>query len=307
MAENKPSAWSRAFFVLSAAMMTAFNFVAILFFVPLFISDLVRGRRDGRMNWIVWTAAATAILIVLCMHYSIIVTFHKFMQYTWAKAQWKFFPDAIWLNNRTKYMYGLGIALFAVAVLLHRYRFAEMARGLLDEYVWTAFLLYYLSPAMLFAVFVYTTHGFVNRYTVWMHIGAAGLVIGLFALAARRSERTGAILAVLLSLAVMVAPIRKAVEKPSLIVSEEAMKEATGLPHDNTAVVVADHHVFMELYHYAPPQLRNRLVYSLDRDLDIRYLGFDTGALLMDIVLKSLYSPRFARDSACLSWAIKRF
>jgi hypothetical protein len=291
MAENKPSAWSRAFFVLSAAMMTALHFYAMLFFVPLFLADLDRGYRGGRMNWKVWTATAAAIVIVLCMHYSIIAASRKFLQYYWAPALWKDFPGVLPLNITTKYVYELGVALFAVAFLLHRRRFAKAAGGLLHEYVWTAFLLYYLSPAALFALSIYTTHVFVNRYALWMVIGAGGLVVGLFALAAKVSERTGAVLAGLLMLAVMVAPIRKAFEKPRLLESEDAMKEAIGLPHDNTAIVVADHHVFMELYHYTPERLRNRLVYSLNRDLDIRYLEFDTGALLMDAIRKRDHLP----------------
>jgi hypothetical protein len=291
MAENKPSASSRAFFVLSAAMMTALHFYAMFFFVPLFIADLFRGYRGGRINGTVWMVTAGVVAIVLCVHYPILMGNRKFLQYPWALALWKYFPGSIPLNITTKYVYEVMVALFVIAALLYRHRFLAMARGLLDEFMWTAFLLYFVSPAAIFALSVYTTHGFISRYTIWLFIGTGGLAIGLFALATKMNERAAAVLAGILLVAVMVAPVQKAVEKPHLLVSEVALKEIRGLPRDTTAIVIADHHVFMELYHYAPLPIRNRLVYPLSRELDIRYLGYDTGALLMDAIRKRYHLP----------------
>jgi hypothetical protein len=188
-------------------------------------------------------------------------------------------------------VYVIAVVLFTVAIIVHRRRFAEAARGLLDEYVWTAFLLYSISPAVIFALSVYTTQVFVSRYTVWMFIGAGGFFVGIFALATKRNERWGAALAGFLLLAAMVAPIQKAVEKPLLLGTDEALEETMDFPRDSTAIVVADHHVFMELYHYTSQQIRNRLVYSLSRDQDILYLGYDTGALLMDAIRRRYHLP----------------
>ena len=289
MAENRSSAWSRLLFVFSAAMMMALHFQAIFFFAPLFIADLYRSHRGGRMDWKVWIATGAVIAIVLCGHYPIIKGYFKFQQYCWAPALWKYFPVILPLNYRVKYVYLLTIAFFTVAVVLHRRRFAEVARGLLDEYVWMAFLLYFLSPAVIFTLSVYTTKVYLSRYTTWMFIGAGGLAIALFALSVKLSERIGAVLAGLLLVAVMVVPIQKVAENP--FGADEALKQIMGLPHDNTPIVVAHHHVFMELYHYAPEQLRHRLAYPLSRDLDIQYLGFDTGALLMDAIRKRYHLP----------------
>jgi hypothetical protein len=90
--------------------------------------------------------------------------------------------------------------------------------------------------------------------------------------------------------AVMVAPLQKVVEKP-LLKSDKGLQQLSGLPHDNTPIVIAYHHVFMELYHYAPQQLRDRLVYPLSRDMDIHYLGVDSGALLMDAIRRRYRLP----------------
>jgi hypothetical protein len=291
MAENKPAPWLRVFFVISAAIMTALHFQAIFFFVPLFISDVVRSRSGGRMDWKVWVSTAAMIVIVLGLHYPILVTYRKFLPYGWSLALWKYFPGIIALNIRTIYVYVIAVVLFTVAIIVHRRRFAEAARGLLDEYVWTAFLLYSISPAVIFALSVYTTQVFVSRYTVWMFIGAGGFFVGIFALATKRNERWGAALAGFLLLAAMVAPIQKAVEKPLLLGTDEALEETMDFPRDSTAIVVADHHVFMELYHYTSQQIRNRLVYSLSRDQDILYLGYDTGALLMDAIRRRYHLP----------------
>jgi hypothetical protein len=55
--------------------------------------------------------------------------------------------------------------------------------------------------------------------------------------------------------------------------------------------VVADHHIFMELAYYAPAPMRSRLIYPVDRELDMRYLGQDTGALLMSALSRHSQLP----------------
>ena len=291
MTENRHAAWPRAFFVLSAATMTALHFQAVFFFGPLLMADLYRSFRGGRMNWKIWTVTALVIVSVLVIHYPIIAGYQKFYAYCWAPALWKYFPAILPLNITAKYVYESAVALFIVAIILYRHRFVEMAKGLLDEYVWIAFLLYYVSPVVIFMLSVYTTHVFLSRYTVWMFIGAGGLAVGLFALASKASERIGVILSASLMVAVVFISIQKVVEKDPFIGIDQAIKEAMSLPQDTTPIVVAHHHVFMGLYHYAPPQIRHRLIYSLSREQDIRYLGYDSGALLMEAIRKRYQLP----------------
>jgi hypothetical protein len=242
------------------------------------------------MDWKVWIATAAVMAIVLLVHYPIIKGYFKFQQYCFTPALWKNFPGALAFNIQVAYVYKFAAALFIVAVLLLRRHFATMARRLLDEDVWIVLLLYYLAPAIIFTLSVYITKVYHTRYTIWMIVGAGGFTVALFALATRLSELTGAVLAGLLMVAVMVVPLQKVVEKP-LLRSDKDLKQISGLPHDNTPIVITYHHVFMELYHYAPQQLRDRLVYPLSRDLDIRYFGVDTGALLMDAIRKRYHLP----------------
>ena len=68
---------------------------------------------------------------------------------------------------------------------------------------------------------------------------------------------------------------------PVLSASDGVLTELKSLPNDSEPIVVADHHVFMELAYYAPPRIRERLIYPVSRDLDLRYFNVDTGAMIM--------------------------
>ena len=60
------------------------------------------------------------------------------------------------------------------------------------------------------------------------------------------------------------------------------MRQAlTSLPDGTEPIVVADSHVFMELSYYAEGRIRERLIYPVSRDLELRYLGRDTASLLL--------------------------
>jgi hypothetical protein len=53
-------------------------------------------------------------------------------------------------------------------------------------------------------------------------------------------------------------------------------------PQGSDPIVIADHHMFVELSHDSAPQLRERFLYLVNADLDLRYLHSDNGALLME-------------------------
>jgi hypothetical protein len=53
----------------------------------------------------------------------------------------------------------------------------------------------------------------------------------------------------------------------------------------------------MELSYYSAPRLRERLIYPLSRDLDLRYFGYDTGFLLMSALSHRTKLPVFAYDA----------
>ena len=55
----------------------------------------------------------------------------------------------------------------------------------------------------------------------------------------------------------------------------------SSLPDDDDPIILTDFHVFLELSYYAPAALRQRLIFPICPDLEVRYLGYDTDAINM--------------------------
>ncbi len=70
-------------------------------------------------------------------------------------------------------------------------------------------------------------------------------------------------------------------KKPVLSNGEAVRQELVSLSDGSEPIVVANTMSFLELSYYAAPGMRDRLIYPLSRDLDLRYLGYDSDALEM--------------------------
>jgi hypothetical protein len=69
---------------------------------------------------------------------------------------------------------------------------------------------------------------------------------------------------------------------PILPTAEGVRQELETLASDGSEpIVVGNAHAFMELSYYLRSPLRERLVFPLSRDLDLKYRGFDTDALTL--------------------------
>jgi hypothetical protein len=146
---------------------------------------------------------------------------------------------------------------------------------------WVAVGAVSLMPPCVVVLSRYTTHVFVDRYTLWAVTGIAVLVACLLCAAARGNSAVG--VGVLGLLAAMIAwqemnVLRK---RPVLIEGEAVSQELASLSDGPEAVVVADCHVFMELSYYAVPRLRERLIYPVSRAMELRYFDKDTCSLIM--------------------------
>ena len=71
-------------------------------------------------------------------------------------------------------------------------------------------------------------------------------------------------------------------ERPVLREGEGVSQELNRIAGDAAEpILIANAHVFMELSYYLSSPLRERLVFPLSRDLDLKYRGFDTDALTL--------------------------
>jgi hypothetical protein len=146
-------------------------------------------------------------------------------------------------------------------------------------------------PPLVVAVSTYTTHIFGDRYILWTVIGFALLTCVMLCMAAQGQAAVGVtVLAVLLALLAKqeLEPWRRT---PVLREGQAVLRELEALPAGNELIVVANTHIFMELSYYAEDPIRQRLVYPLSRDLDIRYENSDTSALIFQALRRRTNLP----------------
>ena len=70
-------------------------------------------------------------------------------------------------------------------------------------------------------------------------------------------------------------------EMPGLRITEAQRQVLASLPESVEPIVVPDVHLFMGLSYYAEGRIRERLIYPVSRDLELRYTGSDTGSLVL--------------------------
>jgi hypothetical protein len=122
---------------------------------------------------------------------------------------------------------------------------------------------------------------YVARYALWTIPGLAILVAALMCWAARGQAVVGVSLLGLLVGVVGLSEMSDLRTRPALRSGEAVRQALEALPDGAEPIVVADVHVFMELSYYAERRIRERIIYPMSRDLELRYSGFDTSSLLL--------------------------
>jgi len=177
----------------------------------------------------------------------------------------------------------LPLALLAIYLIV----FGRVPRGPIATQAgltapeWVAVGTLSLMPLCVIVLSNYTTHVFVDRYTLWALTGIAVLFAALLYAAASNTTALGV---GTLSLMLVLVASREAYalwQQPVLTYSESLLQELGSLPNSSEPIVIADHGVFLQLSYYAAPRLRKRLLYPINRELDLRYFGFDTTPLIM--------------------------
>lgn len=262
-----------AFFL---ALMVAMHYYAIFFLVPLLLAEIARWRASGKPD-LAMLAAMIPVLLLLGLHYPLIAAGKQFSDHYWSPASWRSVP-AMYLGYFVK-MCLLPVVLAAVFSIAPNLPLSKPMGLTIPEWIVTGS--FSLMPLFLVVLSTYTTHMFVDRYALWAVPGIAVLVAALLWAAARGRSVVGVstlFLLVTLTAAKLVCDLR---DKPVLREGEAVRQALATLRDDSEPIVVADHHVFMELSYYAVPRIRGRLLYPVSRDLDLRYYNVDTGSILM--------------------------
>ena len=225
--------------------MTALHYYAVFFVIPLFLAELVRWRYSGRPNAGVLGALLAAPL-VLGLHWPLIAATKQFQQHYWSPASW---------GNIPKLYSSLFADLFVPPLVLlglitNRQERAEATTPGLTRPEWMAASAFLAMPAVVFLLSRYTTGVYVARYTLWAEIGIAVLVTALVCVRARSNTVVGTALLTALMLLILGQHAYALYQTPVLSASEGVLKELNSLQDNSEPIVVADHHVFMELAYY---------------------------------------------------------
>jgi hypothetical protein len=270
-------------FALCLALMTAMHYYAMFFLIPFLLAEMVRWRTSRKLDLGV-LAAMAPVLLVLALHYPLIAATAMFQKHYWSPAVWHNIPEfysAYFATILGRCVLPVGVlAVVSIGSTTPDDRSAKQPGLIPPE--WVVASAFSLMPFFVVVLSKSTTHVFVSRYVLWAVPGFAVLVAALLCRAARGGAAVGvSLLALLVAMAAVdeVSYLRHVRERPALREGEVVRQALASLPDGTEPIVVADIHVFMELSYYAESRIRERLIYPVSRDLQLRYLGYDTGSL----------------------------
>jgi hypothetical protein len=146
---------------------------------------------------------------------------------------------------------------------------------------WAAIGMLGLMPFVVVGIAKFTVHVFVYRYALWAVLGLAILAAAVLCVKQMPHPVVGLVMLGLL-LSILVGQQCRTFRSTSALRDGEAIRRALeSVPTESTPIVVGYDHAFMELSYYADSRLRNRLVYPLSRNLDLKYKGFDVDSLIL--------------------------
>jgi hypothetical protein len=264
------------------ALMVALHYYAIFFLVPLFLAEVVRWRISGRPDFGIWAAMVPAV-VVLGLHYALFVAGQDYGANFWAQPSLGaivpfyerfLFPPLIF-----------GGLAFLIVTLLTGWSSRGNENTLKTNFAlheWTAIVALVLLPPAIVVVSLFTTNAFFERYLLWTVIGFA--VLGAAGLsAAVRGRPAAGVMLIIVAIAAMARLEVGPLFGPPILPTAEAVRQEldTLVREGSEPIVVANAHAFMELSYYLGAPLRERLVFPLSRELDLKYRGFDTDALTL--------------------------
>ena len=263
------------------ALMVALHYYAIFFLVPLVLAEAMRWRTARRLDFGI-PAAMVPALLVLGVHYALFVANQDYGANFWAQpslAAIASFYERFLLPPLV-----LAALAFLIVALLAGFsaRRENAQKTHLALHEWTAIAGLVLLPPVVIVVSMFTTNAFFERYLLWTVIGFSVLGAAALSMAVRGRPAVGVAL-IAIALAAMARLEIGPLFGPSILPTAEGMRQELNMlaTDGSEPIVVANAHAFMELSYYLGSPLRERLVFPLSRELDLKYRGFDTDALTL--------------------------
>jgi hypothetical protein len=262
----------------SLCLMTAMHYYAVYFLIPLVAAEAVRWWKNGRLDFAM-IAAMAPVSLVLAIHYPLIAAGRRLLAHHWSPVSWNDIPD-VYSSIFFSFIL-LPMAVIAISALWRAPEKSSRVQKVLTAPEWTAYGMLLLMPLCVVILSEFTTHVFVNRYTLWASIGISVLITALLYKAAIYKDTVGAITLGLFLGLFLLHEVHEFRRRPDLRLAQSTLDQIERLPKSSEPIVIFNHAIFLELCYHAP-QLRERLIYPLSAERDLRYSNNDSGAMMLE-------------------------
>jgi hypothetical protein len=268
---------------------------SILLFVPLGLGELSRTIRRRTIDWTLWAVLAGSG-IVYTIYIPIVRAVHGSLKYTWARPEADKIPETYGMFFGPMWVLLLAMLLLLAAhsLLLPRNRppASPIARGVLPQHEAIALMALALLPFFGLALGRFTGI-FTGRYVIECVVGLA-IVFAILLFRAARERSAFAVAICLLSLTWEIWSFFGSANAfdnrdrlPALHESPRITAAYDLLPNverSSLPLVVSSGLMFLEIDHYATPELAARLHLLLDRETAVQHTQvdlFDSGLPVM--------------------------
>jgi hypothetical protein len=264
---------------LSLAASLATHYYAVLIFLALGTGELVRTWTQRRLDPAVWGAFTLAGIIPLLAFRDFIVQAANYSTAFWAQLRPSGVPN-FYLGMLAPASFPIGVTLFG-GLLYSTYALPHVPtagdRRSIPAHEVAAAIAFAALPLVAYAIAVLLTKAFVSRYCVAAMIGLSVLpAYGLYYLPRGRALMGVTFLAAACAWFALhqYRALEGLADQASSRFASIALldnKASGGLP-----IVASEPHIFMSLAYYAPPGIKNRLIYLSDPDASLRHLGHNS-------------------------------
>lgn len=270
--EGRRRALALAALMVSVAAMLLCHYYAALFYLPMAGAELVRARRERRLDWGVASVLMLAAAPLVWRMTAVFGAVQGFSHGGWAGAylrQGLEFWDA-GLQHTGPWL-ALLVFAAALAVAAGRREGAEIGKDPVPVHEWVMGALLVCVPLASVIAAILVTHAFTPRYGV---LGLAGFCMLAPMLAAElcgRRSVIGVLMAGVLGWGALVTLFDHG-DARNPFVDEQALVEAL----QQGPVAISDGQLHLQMWHYAPAALKSRVVFVTNPAAALKYMGFDT-------------------------------
>ncbi|MFC1880777.1 glycosyltransferase family 39 protein [Thermodesulfobacteriota bacterium] len=266
------------------------HFYGVLNYVPIFVGEIFRSIKKRRLCPHVSAAVALSLLSLICL-YPFVIPPEGYLNAYWSpvgiigtvRIYKALFPNMI-------YPLLASIVLVACLLIFNRQdeeKIKQRARIPIHEFA--AGLTFCLTPFTLYVIAKLFTGAMTARYALVTIAGFA--ILAGFVCQYIYERRKVWVAAILLCFITSVfftlgndLVLRYRNQKVYFNDRLISLIQESSLP-----IIISNSHKYLELYHYLPDNIKLKPQYLIDRELAIRYLGFDTDQI--DLVNFSAFVP----------------